>query len=469
VYILADGERLLVTDRRSCPRPSGIDGVLTRGADGQLYWLSHRLHDDFKKHVRDGLSLRRAAVAESWTNLVRYRAQERDADGRVLKPGLRPPQLGALHAIGAHWSLHHHPATVVMPTGTGKTETMLAALLAYAPGPLLVIVPSQALREQTAEKFLTLGLLPQLGIIPEVAQRPIVGVVTKRPRSQKDLEIFDHCNVVVSTMAALGQGEATPLMAAIAAKVEALIVDEAHHLPAASWSEFREHFTAKRVLQFTATPFRRDGQLVDGAVIYSYALRRAQQDGYFKSITFSPVHELYPVDGDNAIAAAAITKLKEDLAAGLNHLVMARCDTIERATRMHALYQRLAPEYDPILVHSDTPARPDELDRLREGRSRVVVCVDMLGEGFDLPQLKIAALHDVHKSLAVLLQFTGRFTRTAGTEVGDATVIANIADQQVSDALERLYSEDADWNALLSEFSSKAVKEHAELVEFLTA
>ena len=82
----------------------------------------------------------------------------------------------------------------------------------------------------------------------------------------------------------------------------------------------------------------------------------------------------------------------------------------------------------------------------------------MLGEGFDLPQLKIAAVHDTHKGLSVLLQFTGRFTRTSGKSVGDATVVANIADMRVSDALERLYSEDADWNRPLSEFSSQAVE-----------
>jgi superfamily II DNA or RNA helicase len=43
--------------------------------------------------------------------------------------------------------------------------------------------------------------------------------------------------------------------------------------------------------------------------------------------------------------------------------------------------------------------------------SRIVVCVDMLGEGFDLPELKIAAFHDIRKSLAVTLQLAGRFTR----------------------------------------------------------
>jgi superfamily II DNA or RNA helicase len=45
----------------------------------------------------------------------------------------------------------------------------------------------------------------------------------------------------------------------------------------------------------------------------------------------------------------------------------------------------------------------------------------MLGEGYDLPNLKIAALHDQHKSLAITLQFIGRFTRSSSnTPIGDA-------------------------------------------------
>ena len=43
-----------------------------------------------------------------------------------------------------------------------------------------------------------------------------------------------------------------------------------------------------------------------------------------------------------------------------------------------------------------------------------MVCVDMLGEGFDLPALKVAAIHDPHKSLGVTLQFVGRFARCRG-------------------------------------------------------
>ena len=268
-------------------------------------------------------------------------------------------------------------------------------------------------------------------------------------------------------MSALGQGEADTFVPAIAERVSAVIVDEAHHVPASTWSQFREHFANRPVLQFTATPYRRDSQLVDGTVIYSYPLGRAQQDGYFKPITFVPVYELDADEGDTALAEAAVKKLREDLDKGLNHMVMARCDNIDRAKTLHALYQRLAPEHTPMLVHSEEPQTASHIANLRAGKSRIVVCVDMLGEGFDLPQLKIAAIHDTHKSLAVLLQFTGRFARTAGDDIGDATVMANIADQRVSDALDRLYSEDADWNSLLSEFSSRATHEHAALVEFL--
>ena len=77
------------------------------------------------------------------------------------------------------------------------------------------------------------------------------------------------------------------------------------------------------------------------------------------------------------------------------------------------------------------------------------MCVNMLGEGFDLPDLKIAALHDKHRSEAVTLQFIGRFTR-ARSDLGDATVIANVALGDINEPLKALYAEDADWNRLIS-------------------
>jgi Type III restriction enzyme, res subunit len=67
--------------------------------------------------------------------------------------------LAGAGALGYWTTKRMTPATVVMPTGTGKTETMLALLVAARPDRLLVLVPSDSLREQVAAKSGTLGVL----------------------------------------------------------------------------------------------------------------------------------------------------------------------------------------------------------------------------------------------------------------------------------------------------------------------
>ncbi len=465
LFELPSGERIILADRRNCPVHEGVDGVLYRTEDGFSKWQFHRTLDGEDDPNR--WSIKRYDVSTVWGRVIRYASERLNERGEVIQRGLRPPQIGALHAIGAHWSLYDTPATIVMPTGTGKTEIMIAAMIGEVNGTLLVVVPTSALRDQTAKKFATLGLLRSLNVIPEEAPNPIVGVVSRRPRSAGELDMLERCHVVVSTMAAISQVAALPLLKEISARTGCLMVDEAHHVGAKSWRAFRDQFKGRRVLQFTATPFRRDGIVVDGEVIYSYPLRRAQEDQYFRKITFDPVCEIDDQDADRAIAHKAVAQLQSDLDMDLDHLLMARCNRIDRAKAILELYKELGERHRPILVHSDDSASSGHLQSLHDRTSRIVVCVEMLGEGFDLPHLKIAAIHDTHKSLAVLLQFAGRFSRTANSGIGDATVIANIADQDVSIGLERLYSEDADWNFLLAEMSSNAVKEHRELIDFL--
>lgn len=471
VLHLSNGERVLVTAKPNIDRPAGVDGILKERSEGGYQWRSHHLLEEFDARVAQvGWPCVAKEIATSWGGRLSFRSEAKQEDGTVLpgQEGLRPPQLGALHAIGAHWSLEHQPATIVMPTGTGKTETMLAALAAYGRSPLLVVVPWDALRAQTAQKFLTFGLLRKLMVLPEDVPNPIVGVINKRPQTLDDLELIKACNVVVVTASAVGVGTDTAVLDALAQRCSALILDEAHHVPANNWTRVREAFKDVHTLQFTATPFRRDGQLVDGKVIFNYPLGQAQQDGYFKPIQFEPVFEVRgTARADRVVAEVAIQQLREDLEAGYDHLLMARCDSIGRAEAVEHIYREMAPDLAPVLIHSESLGAYAKVEELKAGRSKIAVCVNMLGEGFDLPSLKVAAIHDMHRSLAILLQFTGRFTRVAGKNIGYATVVANIADTRVSGALERLYSEDADWNKLLSELCSDAAQDHAELIEFL--
>jgi hypothetical protein len=378
--------------------------------------------------------------------------------------------MGGLYASLAHWKVTEDIGTVVMPTGTGKTETMLSLLMQERPERLLIIVPTSALRDQIAEKFLTLGILREFGIVKPSAQFPLVGRLEHLLNTKTQAkEYLECCNVVVATMSVISRST-DQVQNTIADECSHLFIDEAHHAPADTWAWFRQHFLAfdKPVLQFTATPFRSDGKHVGGKIIFNYPLRKAQEEEYFKPISFHPLWEYDPHRADQAIAESAVDQLKEDLEAGYDHVVMARANTITRAKTIHAIYQRLAPEYEPILVHSQQSASKQVtlLKSLRDRNSRIISCVDMLGEGFDLPQLKIAALHDVHKSLSVTIQFIGRFARTA-SGIGEATVIANCADAKVEEALEDLYSKEANWNLILRRLSGEETGRQERLSEFL--
>lgn len=97
--------------------------------------------------------------------------------------------------------------------------------------------------------------------------------------------------------------------AELAACCTHLLIDEAHHVTATTWSRLREHFAGKPTFQFTATPYRNDGQHVDGRMIFNYPLAKAQEDRYFSKIVSKELWE--PVDSDEAAAKAAIAQLKK--------------------------------------------------------------------------------------------------------------------------------------------------------------
>lgn len=402
-------------------------------------------------------------VVDSWAGGFELREETEVSDG------LREPQVGAMYAVLAHWSMSADACTVVMPTGTGKTETMLSLLVMRRLTNVLVIVPTDPLREQTAAKFNSLGVLPKLGIVRSGAEFPLVGVLEHGIQDASSAEGFMRsCNVVVATMSAVNECSADARLA-LANATAFLFMDEAHHIPAATWTEFKSQFPNSRVVQFTATPFRNDGKRVDGPVVYDYPLGRAQAKGMFQRIRFTAVAAFTQESADREIAARAKQQLDLDLAEGFDHLVMARGQSIARAEALLALYQAVAPEHFPVLIHSQqgTTVRRAALDRIRTRASRIVVCVNMLGEGFDLPELKIAALHDPHKSLTITLQFIGRFARVKKDKIGVATAIANVVDQRVEDALQNLYAQDSDWNAILRDLSEHATKKEIARSDFL--
>lgn len=408
-------------------------------------------------------------VLEAWVNAFDFHTED-ETTGRV---GLRTPQIGALHAISAHFAVgtDFEPATVVLPTGTGKTETMLATQVYRRLERTLVLVPSDALRSQIAGKFIGLGVLTDTTVVPREIACPRVAVIATGLKTVEDArEIIRQANVIVTLPNTLEASNQEAVAALIESTTD-LFVDEAHHVSAATWLSIRDKFEAKRILQFTATPFRRDTKRGDGKIIFNYKLGDAQAAGYYRPINLRTIEE-YGEDEtrDRAIAVAAVSALRHDREElKLDHLLMARTRSKDRAEQICRLYAELAPDLKPVFVHSGMGviatknAMAKLFDRGANG-SRIVVCVDMLGEGFDLPYLKVAALHDNHKSLAITLQFIGRFTRKGDPDkIGEATVVTNIADPEAEKKLADLYAEGADWDRIIKRLSEERIDEELRL------
>lgn len=402
-----------------------------------------------------------SVITESWEKP--FNTDAVSSDGKCL----RDAQKGALYAIKAHWTVSNKPATVVMPTGTGKTETMMATVVSERIEKTLIIVPSKLLRKQTVDKFITLGVLPEIGVLPEGIIFPNVSEITSTPEDKDCFEkILQNSNIIVITMSLLSRFS-DELFSLISQYINAVIIDEAHHISAKVWSETKYKLRGINCIQFTATPYRNDGKKVDGKIIFNYPLSLAQEKGFFKSINFVPVFEFDEENGDYEIAKKAIEVLNKDIEQGYNHCILVRAKSIKSATYLYEnVYFRWFKEYNPVLITSQTSKNEikRQMKSLKEGSSKIVVCVDMFGEGIDIPNLKIAAIHDKYKSLPITLQFIGRFARD-GKDLGDATIITNIANDDLSDSIKDLYAQDSDWNKMLNILSDSAIGKELELQE----
>ncbi|SDM97253.1 DEAD/DEAH box helicase [Vreelandella arcis] len=408
----------------------------------------------------DDLVITHSDVYQSWQNhLFNFRLD----DPKTNTSGLRKPQLAALYATLGHLVVEPAAtATVVMPTGTGKTDTMLALIIAAKMSRTLILVPSDALRTQLVNKCAEMKTLRTVGAVSDTARNPIIAAIDSK-LSEAQVAELATANIIVATPQALLLFENTALDSLVN-MCSHLMIDEAHHVVAASWNRIKIAFRGKPCIQFTATPFREDGLALTGKIIYNYPLRDAQLDGYFKGIEFHPVREYNLKLSDQAIADKAVELLRADLKTGYNHLMIVRAKSHKRATDLFEIYKQYL-DLTPVLIHSKVPNQARVMADIVKKKHRIIVCVDMLGEGFDLPELKIAAIHDQHQSPAVTLQFIGRLTRVDAA-LGDAKFVANIANQKTDHQMAALYKESADWGAVIRDVSEQKVSREIAKADF---
>ena len=460
-----DGKRIAITSKLDDVIPDDCPyAVLVQKRPTTALFRNNELeYKSWIKHPAINDTLTPDEVALSWRGKFTFIEEDRVAN----VGGLRQPQAGAIHAWLSSQHNRKDRATIVMPTGTGKTETMLGIMVAGQCKKILVTVPHDALREQIANKFLTLGKLHEFGIVTPDCKYPYVTLIDSGIDNVNDWQdIIEHSNVIVTTMALLAQ-TSNDVRELLARTITNVFVDEAHHSEAPSWSLFLDKFERTCITQYTATPFRNDGKKLKGEFIYSFPLRNAQQQGYYQKINFNPVYEIDKENADKAIADEAVAILRHDREVlRKDHILMARCKDKNRAEQVFACYQEYE-DLHPVLIHSTTQGKARILDEIKNKEHQIIVCVNMLGEGFDLPQLKVAAIHDEKQSLPITLQFIGRFTRTADDSIGEASFVTNMAYPPMADDIRDLYLKDADWNVIIPGLNDKSTKEQQDFAELL--
>ena len=145
---------------------------------------------------------------------------------------------------------------------------------------------------------------------------------------------------------------------------------------------------------------------------------------------------------------------------------MIRTDSRRRAADLMEIYGRNT-NLRLAIVTGDKSLRYAKriIRELQQRELDGIVCVNMLGEGFNFPSLKIAAIHSPHRSLGITLQFIGRFARTEGEDLGPATFLAVPSDIQIE--TERLYDSRAVWQDVVQNLSATRVSQEADTREVL--
>ncbi len=363
---------------------------------------------------------------------------------------LRRPQIEGFVALANHFSTDGAEREVaeILPVGCGKSGLITIAPFAIGAKRVLVIAPNLNIAGQLVRDFdpaSTANFYSKAGVLPG-PDYPEPADARGKQTNQSDLDAAD---VVITNIHQLEGGEANRHLGGLPADFFDLILfDEGHHNVAATWDDLRQRFPAAKVVSFSATPLRADGQRMRGRIVYQYAVADAINDGYvkrIKAIVLNPatlkyvrhkdghevevgIDEIRRLGEDDpkfrrgivmsdeslaTIVSAAIGELERIRAAtgDKRHKIIAsaleyeHCAQVTRAFRERGLRAEF--------VHANEGGKKNTaiLAKLDRDELDAIVQVRMLGEGFDHPWLSVAAVCSVFSNLSPFVQFVGRIMR----------------------------------------------------------
>lgn len=294
------------------------------------------------------------------------------------------------------------------PTAFGKTVTA-AALIAQRGVNTLVLVHRTELLKQWQERLQVF-----LGVAKNMVGT--IGAGKAKPTGQIDIAVMQSVS---------RQGEVNPLVE----NYGHVIIDECHHIGAASFDAILKKTKAKYVLGLTATPIRRDGQqpiiFMQCGPIRHTAVRSASaphdlevtpvsRHGRIDLGTDAEIQDVFRhLANDTLRTQAIVAEIKTAFESGRKVLVLTeRTEHLDaigavldgQVSAHFVLHGRLSKKQRSVLI--------EELNALPPDSPRILLATGKLvGEGFDHPPLDTLVLAMPVSWKGTLQQYAGRLHR----------------------------------------------------------
>lgn len=364
-------------------------------------------------------------------------------------PYLRIPQREAFERIQSHYQEHPEirETAIILPVGCGKSGLITLTPFAVRSKRTLVIAPGLNIASQLFKDF-----DPTREEMFYIKCRVLDGQPYPEPAEIRGMATniadLEDAHVVVTNIQQLQGNNNRWLRALPPDFFDLILFDEAHHNVAESWNILRRSFPEAKIVNYSATPRRSDGQVMAGQIIYSFPIVRAIEEGYVKKlkavvlnprtlryvrrdnnqeveVSLDEVRRLGEVDADfrrsivtseetlYTIVDASIRALNNIRRETDNprHKIIASALNYQHCIQIVEAYRARGLRADYVHSLQDGNENTRVLDQLKNHELDVIVQVRKLGEGFDHPYLSVAAVFSVFRELSPFVQFVGRVMR----------------------------------------------------------